>query len=165
LKRRDAIPRSLIAFDVTLESAEFLRGALPDLPLAPSVAHPYDIARYRGCVGNTLLSLDDVQSHRGLFDWVWLDEWDTVDPAGSKQFYTEEVFRRVRAQGLKIALVTPELHASSPALLGGERHADASSRERLLARIRSILDLHPDAACTDHPHCVRRMAAGSPSDR
>ena len=56
--------------------------------------------------------------------------------------------------GLSISLVTPELHATSPGLLGGEAHPDAQSRERFFERIGEIIALKPDWICTDYPEEV-----------
>jgi hypothetical protein len=121
------------------------------------VAHPYDIERYNQCVLGTLLSLEKVLSHKDLFSWVWLDEWDLADKdGGQKQFYTAEVFETLKDQGLKIALVTPELHGTSPGLLGGEAHPDAD-KSRLFGRIQETINLQPDALCTDYPEEVRQM--------
>lgn len=141
-----------LVFDVTPETARYLKKNLPGLILAPSVAHQYDIERYNECVTGTLLSLDDTLFHRHLFDWVWLDEWDLTNKEGlEKKFYTKEIFDLLKNKELKIALVTPELHGTSPGLLGGEAHPDAFDREKLFARIKEIIILEPDAVCTDYP--------------
>ncbi len=153
----DILPRMLI-FDVKPETAEYIKGKLPQAVLAPSVAHPYDIERYNGAVLGTLISIDEAIKHKGLYDWVWLDEWDLAGPKDtSKKFYTDETFSRLRAVGYKIALVTPELHGTSPGLLGGEAHPDAKPQERLMARIKEIIDLSPDALCTDYPEEVKNL--------
>lgn len=158
LKKAD--PTKFWVFDVTIDTARFLKGRNPSLQLAPSVAHPYDIARYNSAVGGTLLSVEEVLANRELFSAVWLDEWDTADEGGGhKQFYTRETFDTFRAAGLLIGLVTPELHASSPGLLGGEAHADAKDHETLMARIKEIVALHPDAVCTDYPDEVQQLLA------
>jgi glycerophosphoryl diester phosphodiesterase len=149
-------PSSLIIFDVTIETAQYLRLKNNALNLAPSVAHPYDIERYNSVTGGTLLSIDQVTANKELFTWVWLDEWDTQDKdGGTKKFYTREVFDHIRSLGLNIALVTPELHATSPHLLGGESHADAATQETLFKRIDEILTLRPDALCTDYPDILQ----------
>ncbi len=148
----------LILFDLLPSSAKFIRSELPTTLLCPSVAHPYDIKRYNKAVGGTLLSLQELEETRELWDWVWLDEWDLLDNKNkSKQFYTKEVFDKVRSLGLKISLVTPELHASSPGLLGAEAHSDAENQDKLFKRIKEILKLKPDALCTDYPGQVRKL--------
>jgi hypothetical protein len=76
---------------------------------------------------------------------------------GTKLLYTKEVFNKLREANIKIGLVTPELHATSPNLLGGESHQDASSQERLFTRIKEIIKLEPDAICTDYPDLVRQL--------
>ena len=152
-----ADPSKFIIFDVKIETAEYLKKKNPGLQLAPSVAHPHDIERYNAVVGGTLYTVEEVLKHQGLFDWVWLDEWDTKDRSGEKKFYTKEVFKQLCRAGLKIALVTPELHATSPGLLGGEVHEDARNYDSLMNRIREILALKPDAVCTDYPDAVGEL--------
>lgn len=148
----------ILIFDVTRDAAEALKKLEPNLRLAPSVAHPFDIERYNSCVGGTLLSIEQVAAMRELFDWVWLDEWDRLDAAGGeKTFYSAQTFEVCRSLGLKIALVTPELHGTSPGLLAGEAHADASSYGRLMSRIAQIIALAPDAICTDYPDKTRSL--------
>lgn len=146
-------------FDVTLETAKYLKQKNDKINLAPSVAHPFDIARYNSVVGGTLIDLKTAIKHKDLFSWVWLDEWDIADKNnGTKLFYAKEVFDKLRYANIKIALVTPEMHATSPNLLGGESHHDASNQERLLTRIKEIIKLKPDAICTDYPDYVNNLS-------
>lgn len=148
-----------IIFDIIPDTARYLKNALPELILAPSVAHPFDIERYNKCVSNTLFSLENAIANRDIFDWVWLDEWDLSDKNGcNKKFYTEETFNILRKNRFKIALVTPELHGTSPGLLGGEAHSDANNKGRLFTRIQEILSLDPDAICTDYPEEIKNTA-------
>lgn len=147
-----------IVFDVKVGTARHLKQKDPALRLAPSAAHPYDIERYNSVVGGTLLSVEEVLAHRELFDWVWLDEWDRADRNGArKKFYTPEVFKAFHDAGLSVALVTPELHGTSPGLLGGEAHEDTKDPGTLMARIKEILSLGPDAVCTDYPDQIRSL--------
>lgn len=151
-------PDKFIMFDVAIATARYLKEKNPALQLAPSVAHPYDIARYNSVVGGTLLSLEEVLIHRDLFDWVWLDEWDLADrDGGKKKFYTPEIFKTFHDTGLNVALVTPELHGTSPGLLGGEAHEDARDHKMLMMRIKEILSYGPDAVCTDYPDEVKAL--------
>lgn len=150
-------------FDLTLEAAAYIRKHAPEISLAPSVAHPADIARYNAAVGGTLLSLYEVLAHADLFSWAWLDEWDRVDGAGGeKELYTPETFAALRKAGLRIAVITPELHRTSPALAGGESHSDARDEGSLSSRVREIIALQPDAICTDHPDAVRQLISPRP---
>jgi glycerophosphoryl diester phosphodiesterase len=151
-------PEKFILFDLKPRAAEYLKSLNQALNLAPSVAHPYDIKRYNKAVGGTLMSVNDAVSYRNLYSWVWLDEWDLSDEGGKKKtFYNAEVFETLRGQGFKISLVTPELHGSSPGLLGGEAHPDAKNKEILTKRFKEILALKPDALCTDYPDLVRDL--------
>lgn len=153
---KEALNRMLI-FDVKVETAKYLKTKLPELNLAPSVAHSYDIKRYNKAVNGTLLNLNETIANKDLFSWAWLDEWDLTDENGGiKKFYIAEVFETLRKNGLKIALVTPELHGTSPGLLGGEAHPDAA-KERLFNRIQEIIDLEPDALCADYPEEVKEL--------
>jgi glycerophosphoryl diester phosphodiesterase len=145
-------------FDVTIEAAKYLKEKHSSIQLAPSVSHPFDIERYNDAVGGTLTTLEKAIENNKIFSWVWLDEWDLIDANNKiKKLYTEEVFEIIRSHGMKIALVTPELHATSPGLLGGESHQDAETREKLFARIQEILELKPDAVCTDYPDAIKNF--------
>jgi hypothetical protein len=145
-------PRRFIVFDLKISTAQKLKAKNNLWQLAASVAHSYDIERYNQAVHGTLLSLDEVAAHKNIFDWVWLDEWDRVDAdGGDKILYSPEVFSFCQKNNFKIALVTPELHATSPGLLGGETHIDAINQEKLFSRIKDILALAPDLICTDYP--------------
>lgn len=148
-------PSQFYIFDTTVNTAKYLKAKFPTLRIAPSVAHSYDRIRYNSIVGDTLLSLDEVLSNRDLFSGVWLDEWDLLDEGeGAKKLYTQEVFGVCRKAGLWIGLVTPELHGTSPGLLGGEAHADAKNFDTLKLRLQEIVNLSPDAICTDYPDYV-----------
>jgi hypothetical protein len=145
-------------FDTTLKTAKYLKAKSPAVRIAPSVAHLYDRMRYNGVVGDTLLSLDEVLNNRDLFSGVWLDEWDLQDDGGgTKKLYTQEVFGICKKAGLWVGLVTPELHGTSPGLLGGEAHADAKSFDTLKVRLQEIVRLAPDAICTDYPDYVHGL--------
>lgn len=160
----DVLPKILI-FDVKPQTAKTLLATFPDLQLAPSVAHQYDVGRYNSFVAETLIETDEAAKmlKDGVFGknpWVWLDEWDLADEnGGTKQLYTKEVFDKMRAGGAKIALVTPELHGTSPHLLAGEAHPDApkGDTEKLFKRIKEILALQPDAICTDYPEEAKNL--------
>lgn len=142
----------IILFDVKIETARYLKGKMPNLKLVPSVAHPYDIQRYGQVTGNTLLYMEQVLAEKDLFHGVWLDEWDRADTEKkTKIFYSAETFAAFRSAGLKIYLVTPELHSQSPGLIGGEAHEDAVDHSTLMHRIKQILALEPDGVCTDYP--------------
>lgn len=139
-------------FDLKPHIAKFVKEKIPELQLAPSVAHPYDIKRYNDLVGGTLLSVDQAVGCRDIYDWVWLDEWDREDRGGGdKTLCNRETFETLRAAGFKIALVTPEMHSlAAPGILGGKTHEDAEPG-KFLVRMKEIIRLDPDAICTDHP--------------
>lgn len=164
LARFPELSSRLLVFDVLPAVAAHMKHRNPEIQLAPSVAHPYDIARYGAAVGRTLITMDEAIARADLYSWVWLDEWDRTDSdGGDKQLYRADVFATLRAAGLRIAVVSPELHATSPGLLGGEAHPDGRGLDRLLERLKSIISLSPDAICTDYPEEVRlRVADGLP---
>ncbi len=151
-------PANFIIFDAKPEAARYIKGKMPELSLSASVSHPYDIERYNSAVGGTLISLYDIVNMSDVFSWAWLDEWDLAAPnGGKKKLLTKETFKALRKSGISIALVTPELHAKSPGLLGGEAHEDGVDSIRLIARFEEIAVLKPDAVCTDHPDIWRSL--------
>ena len=155
---QEANPKKFYIFDTTIPTAAYLKEKNPNLRIAPSVAHPHDIKRYNDVVGGTLFSVEEVLAQRALFDGVWLDEWDLIDKNGGiKKCYTQETIDTLRNAGLWVGLVTPELHGTSPGLLGGEAHADAKSFEVLALRFQEIIALKPDAMCTDYPDYVQNL--------
>ncbi len=150
----------MMIFDVKPKFAKYIKERIPEMRLAPSISHDSDIERYNQAVLGTLISLDEAIKYRkdGLYDWVWLDEWDTLDGGGRKKLlYSKETFNRMREAGYKIALVTPELHRTSPELLGGEAHEDAKNKVSLFNRIKEIINLNPDAICTDYPREINNL--------
>jgi hypothetical protein len=156
IKSSEISPDKFMIFDVKPEIAKYIKKVMPELNLAASVAHPYDIERYNGVVGGTLISLDDILSNKDLYSSAWLDEWDLTDKnSGIKKLYTKEIFENLRAEGFRIAVISPELHAKSPWLLGGEAHPDGKNKELLIKRLKEILSLRPDAICTDWPDLVK----------
>ncbi|HEX6977538.1 MAG TPA: glycerophosphodiester phosphodiesterase family protein [Patescibacteria group bacterium] len=152
LGRNSDLLERLIIFDVRAETARYLKERNARLVLAPSVADPYDIYRYNSYIYQTLMSVEEVIQQRELFDWVWMDEWDRNGKEGTdKKFYTAYNFERLKEEGIRIALVTPELHATSPSLPAGESHQDALNEKILFDRVKEIIELGPDAICTDYP--------------
>jgi len=160
LAKYSDIFHKFLIFDVKPEIAKTLKAKFPALRLAPSVAHPYDIARYNEAVGGTLWSAEQVLElrSRGMIDGVWGDEWDTAGEKGTtKQLYTPEFFEKMHNAGLFVALVTPELHGTSPGLYGGESHADAKDTATLFERIKQIKAAGADYLCTDHPEEISKL--------
>ncbi len=148
----------LIIFDIKIDTAMYLKEQIINIQLAPSIAHDNDIKRYNNVVGNTLISIDEAIIHKELFRWVWLDEWDRTDENNNtKSLYNKEIFEKLRNNNFKIALVSPELHTTSPNLLGDESHQDAQDREKLETRLGEIIKLKPDAICTDYPDLINRI--------
>ena len=154
-ENKDVLAKILI-FDVKPDTAKILLKEFPDLKLAPSVAHSYDIKRYNSTISYTLIETNKAlelvkNGSYGENPWVWLDEWDLENKVGTKKLYTKEIFEKFRKIGAKIALVTPELHGTSPGLMGGESHPDSKDLPTLFKRLKEILELNPDAICTDYP--------------
>ena len=172
IKNFPGASQKILIFDVRPEFAIYIKQKMPSILLAPSLAHEYDISRYNHVVNGTLLSTNDAIRYKrqGIYDWVWLDEWDRYLPDGgdpstrakhgtgqSKTLYNKENFELLRKNGFKIALVTPELHGTSPGLLAGESHQDALNHQTLKKRLQEIITLKPDAMCTDWPDLVKSM--------
>jgi glycerophosphoryl diester phosphodiesterase len=150
--------KKILIFDLKPKSAAYVKSKYPKLNLAASVSHEYDLQRYSSCVRNTLISISSALENKKIYDWVWLDEWDLIDKANKiKKFYTAENFKKLKDAGYKIGLVTPELHATSPGLYGGESHPDAKNISILFKRIKEIINLKPDAICTDYPKEVKKL--------
>lgn len=148
----------IILFDAKPSVAKYLKKQLPFLNLAASVAHPSDINRYSEIVGGTLLSLDEIVQYTDIYSWVWLDEWDrTTENNEVKTLYNQKNFSFLKELGLKIAVVSPELHRTSPNLIGIESHEDAENISTLEKRWLEIIDLAPDAICTDYPYRISKL--------
>lgn len=160
LSKHSDIFNKLLVFDVKPETTKVLKKEFPALRLTPSVAHPYDIFRYNDAAGNTLITVDEALALKseGLIDGVWGDEWDIQGEGGTtKQLYTPKFFERLHSAGLFVALVTPELHGTSPGLYGGESHSDAKNLTTLMNRIKQIKNAGADYFCTDYPEEVSRL--------
>lgn len=142
----------VILFDLLPEAAQYLKQNNPNIRTFASVAHPFDVKRFSHCVGWTLLPFDDFLNMRSVYDWAWLDEWDRLDENWlTKALYVRDSFLSLRSRWFQIAVVSPELHASSPWLYGGESHQDCVDHLSLEKRILEISMLSPDFFCTDYP--------------
>jgi glycerophosphoryl diester phosphodiesterase len=155
-------PKKFIIFDPTIEMARYIHAKNPDLQLAASVSHPYDIERFNKSAGGTLITMEQLLDNKDVFTWAWLDEWDRRDVGGkTKSLLNSETFGKLRDHNIGIALVTPELHSTSPSQPTGVRpedlHEDASTRERLDTILEHIVSLKPDGMCTDHPDFVNAL--------
>lgn len=151
----------LLIFDIIPSIGTKIKNHFPTLQLAASIAHPHDISRYNSAVGGTLLSMEELAQYRDIYEWAWLDEWDRTDEDGNeKALYTATTFSTLHELDIKSVVVSPELHATSPKLLGGESHPDAESLERLEKRWRTIFSLQPNAICTDYPKKVTGLQHG-----
>lgn len=160
LSRHSDIFAKLLIFNVKPETARVLKREFPTLRLAHSVAHSYDISRYNESVGNTLITEEEVLqlASEGIVDSVWGDEWDlTGENGATKKLYTPEFFKKLHEAGLFVALVTPELHGTSPGLYGGESHPDSKDLPTLMERIKQIKNAGADYFCTDYPEEVSRL--------
>jgi O-antigen/teichoic acid export membrane protein/glycerophosphoryl diester phosphodiesterase len=152
LKKHEEIFNKLLVFDLTPESAGYLKRQLPKLKTAISVSHEYDIKRYNKYVNKTLFSIDEAIKYKNIYDWAWMDEWDLLDKENNtKKLYTKENVEKLKDVGYEIAIVSPELHGGSPGLLGSEFHEDSKNKEMLFKRIKEIISLRPGAICTDYP--------------
>lgn len=141
LRRTPGIIERLLVFDVGREWGEWLVEQFPRLNLALSVADPFDVQRFGAATGNTLHTVEDALSWRAVGKWAWLDEWDLIGPdGGKKEFYTYSVCKQLRQAGIKIALISPELHTG---------HPDGLNLETLEKRWSALNLLEVDALCTD----------------
>ncbi len=158
--RIDSLMGRLLIFDATPWVAAQILRKFPGLDVAASVSHPYDVLRYGALTGGTLLTPEQVLVNRHLYSWVWLDEWDTVAvDNGQKTFINFESVGMFRDAGFSVAAVSPELHAGSPALLGGEAHKDGMDGRSLSRRWCQWSELGIDALCTDHASWISKNLA------
>lgn len=150
-KKPESVKR-IFLFDLKPESAEYMKENIANIKIFASVSHPYDVQRFSSCVGETLITPTDFFSYHDLYDGVWLDEWDRKGINWTtKKLYEPGLFEQLRSKKYLIGLVTPELHAISPGLYGGEFHEDCLNQESLVIRSREIANLNPDFICTDNP--------------
>ncbi|MGZ3721623.1 MAG: glycerophosphodiester phosphodiesterase, partial [Bdellovibrionales bacterium] len=137
-------PRILI-FDLKPDIGKIIRQALPGISLAASIAHEYDIARFKDITHGTLMSIEEILPLGQIFDWVWMDEWDrSTMHEGSKDLYNPEVVEPLRKRGFKIAMISPGLHKA-------DGHEDGQSVKAIQKRWKSMIASSPDAICTDYP--------------
>ncbi len=148
----------LVLFDLSVAAARQLKAMNKQLQVMASVSHQFDRLRYNQAVGGTLLAESTVLQSDHLYSGVWLDEWDLSDLDGAtKEFITADYIHTWQGRGYLVGVVSPELHATSPGLLGQEAHPDASDPARWRRRLAKILAGRPDMICTDHPEYVRQQ--------
>lgn len=150
-ERQEGLKDRLLLFDVRPDIAAVLKRRLPLLQLAASIVHPFDQARYNKVTGNTLITMDEFFSVSDRYDWAWMDEWDLQDKNGkTKSLINAENITRLKAAGFGVAVVSPELHATSPGLLGGEAHEVGKDSTRLKEWWIQCFPLGIDLLCSDH---------------
>jgi len=147
----DVLDGRLILFDVIPIAARYLKKSIPNIELAASVSDIYDVQRFGALTGGTLMTIDEVVEQSESYTWVWLDEWDMRNPLGeTKSLVTRKTIKLLRANGFKIAAVSPELHATSPALYGDGMHEVGANPELLKSYWMDLADMDIDLLCTDH---------------
>lgn len=144
------IIEKLFIFDVKIDTAKYLKEKIMNIKLFLSVSHEYDKQRFNNSVWWTLYTKEEAIQNKDLIDWVWLDERDRKDKNWTKKLYTDEVINWFKSLWLKIAIISPELHAKSPWLLWWEFHEDVSIEWRLKDRIKEIKNSQIDYVCTDY---------------
>ncbi len=152
---------SLMIFDCRREVAHDFSQKFPKLPLGLSVAHSFDIARYNSVTEGTLYTIQECIESADIIQWAWLDEWDLRDSNGSKKLYSSETVSALKNQGLQVAVVSPELHAISPGLLGGEVHEEGKDLHKLEQRWREFMEMGVDAICSDYCSRIANMTSSS----
>lgn len=157
LSGNPSIHPSLLVFDGKKNVVEDLSMKFPELPLALSVAHSYDIRRFNSVTSETLYPVEESLKFQDKAGWAWLDEWDLKDQNGSKDFYSQEVVEAFKSKGMNVAVVSPELHATSPGLLGGEAHEQGRDLQALELRWLNLKAMGVDAVCTDYPSRVSNL--------
>lgn len=158
--QREQLKSKILVFDVPISIAIHLKEKCPGIQLGASVAHDYDIRRYNGCVHGTLLSVEEfLKNCPSIYQWAWLDEWDNVDglPGAKKTLISPSLIEILHNHAIKVAAVSPELHATSPGLLGGEFHEDSSSFQKWKDWVLRYIDAGGDVLCTDWPELVYEL--------
>jgi len=150
IQNHPKIIEKLFIFDIKIDTAKYLKDINPNIKLFFSVSHEYDKQRFNDSVWWTLYTIEEVLENKNLIDWVRLDEWDRKDRGGTKKLYTSEIINRFKNLWLKVAIISPELHAKSPWLLWQEFHEDVKNYENLRQRIEEIKLLWIDFICTDY---------------
>lgn len=147
----------IFLFDIKIEIAQYIKSKNKNIKIAPSVSHIFDIQRFNSSTENTLIDIESLEKHKNLFDWVWLDEWDKNDYSGAeKELYSEENIKCMKDLGFLVAIVSPELHATSPVLQSTEKHPDGVNMEAVFKRLEKILKVKPDAICTDYAEQIKK---------
>lgn len=153
---QEKLPNILI-FDLKPDIARIFWQNFPQLDLAPSVAHPYDIARFAQYTSNTLFELDAVLENE-IFSYIWLDEWDLINVEGGfKNLYTANIIEKIRNQGKKVAIISPELHSEAPGHTASQGHQANSDFKSLETYMKQIISLAPELICTDYPSHYARL--------
>ena len=145
LKKHKSIMKSLLIFDLYPEAAKYLKEHLPKINLGCSISNQSDIKKYNKKVFNTLFALDDAISYKrkGLYNWAIIDEWESSELKDiSENLYTSSTFDLMQKEGFHILVISPELH---------EAHEDNQNIKKLFKRIDKILNLYPNAICTNYP--------------
>ncbi len=144
-------------FDIKIEIAQYIKSKNKNIKIAPSVSHTFDIERFNSSTENTLINIESLEKYKNLFDWVWLDEWDKKDYSGvEKELYNEENIKHIKDLGFLVAIVSPELHATSPMLQSTEKHPDGINIETVFKRLEKVLKIKPDAICTDYAEQIKK---------
>lgn len=150
IQNHPKIMDKLFIFDVKFDTAKYLKDKLLKIELFFSVSHKYDQKRFNDSVWWTLYTIEEALENKDFIDWVRLDEWDRKDRGGTKKLYTSEIVNEFKNLWLKVAIISPELHAKSPWLLWQEFHEDVENDEKLRQRIEEIKLLWIDFICTDY---------------
>lgn len=151
LKKKQNLLKKILIFDLKITTGKKIKREIPKINLALSIAHSYDIKRFNKFVSKTLYPIKTAIKYKKIFSWVWLDEWDRTNNFGkTKSLYNQKNFNLLKNNLIKIALVTPELHSTSPGLYGGESHQDNKKVFLYNKRLKQITKLEPNAICSDN---------------
>ena len=96
--KRHKLHAKALLFDLTLQTADRVRQADPEIEIALSIGE----ANY----SPSIYTWGEVASKLDLFDTVWWDEWKVP---GS--MYTKQIAEEIHAAGKRVYAISPELHA------------------------------------------------------
>ncbi|OHA63816.1 MAG: hypothetical protein A2842_00955 [Candidatus Wildermuthbacteria bacterium RIFCSPHIGHO2_01_FULL_48_25] len=122
-------------FDLTLESAEKVRGMNPAIRIALSVGE----ANY----SPTIYRWEQVKGYLDLFDAVWWDEWKILGSV-----YNESMRQEIRNAGKSIYAISPELHKDH-----GNPHAIIGYEQEW----RNFIAWDIEGICTAYPRELEKL--------
>ena len=135
LFRKHDLYEKAFLFDLTLESAEKVRGMNPAIRIALSVGE----ANY----SPTIYRWEQAKGHLDLFDAVWWDEWKILGSV-----YNESMREEIRDAQKPVYAISPELHKAH-----GNPHAITGYEQEW----RNFITWGIEGVCTAYPRELSKL--------